>query len=101
MPGAEPDLSSATYVIREESHTLGNALRWMIMKNPSVEFCGYSVPHPSENLIQIRIQMYDRLSSLEALLSALDNLDSLFETIDQKYAKSLKEDDIQKWDEKS
>lgn len=32
MPGAEPDLSSASYVIREETHTLGNALRWMIMK---------------------------------------------------------------------
>ena len=57
MSGAEPDLSAATYVIREESHTLGNVLRWMIMKkyalfiyygsliilenSPEVEFCGY------------------------------------------------------------
>lgn len=32
MPGAEPDLSAASYVIRDETHTLGNALRWMIMK---------------------------------------------------------------------
>jgi hypothetical protein len=43
----------------------------------------------------------DRLSSLEALVSALDNLDSLFESIDRKYAQSLSEDDIQRWDEKN
>ena len=27
-----PDLSAATYQIHDESHTLGNALRWMLMK---------------------------------------------------------------------
>jgi DNA-directed RNA polymerase subunit L len=32
MKGAEADLSAATYQIFDESHTLGNALRWMIMK---------------------------------------------------------------------
>jgi len=101
MPGAEPDLSSATYIIRDETHTLGNVLRWMVMKNPSVEFCGYSVPHPSENLFRIRIQMYDRKSSLEALRSALDNLDTLFESIGNKYTRALGEDDIQRWEEKS
>jgi len=32
MKGAAPDLSAATYQIFDESHTIGNALRWMIMK---------------------------------------------------------------------
>lgn len=59
MKGAEPDLSAATFRIHDESHTIGNALRWMIMKkcvthkfvqapltnhaklSPKVEFCGY------------------------------------------------------------
>jgi len=41
MPGAQSDLSAATYQIHNETHTLGNALRWMLMKNPKVEFCGY------------------------------------------------------------
>jgi len=31
MKGAEPDLSAATYQIHDESHTIGNALRWMLM----------------------------------------------------------------------
>lgn len=32
LKGAEPDLSAATYQIHDESHTIGNALRWMLMK---------------------------------------------------------------------
>jgi len=32
LRGAAPDLSAATFQIADESHTIGNALRWMIMK---------------------------------------------------------------------
>jgi DNA-directed RNA polymerase I and III subunit RPAC2 len=58
LRGAASDLSAATFQIADESHTMGNALRWMIMKkyasvsisivssfltrdSPKVEFCGY------------------------------------------------------------
>ncbi|RPD55972.1 RBP11-like subunits of RNA polymerase [Lentinus tigrinus ALCF2SS1-7] len=101
LKGAEPDLSAATYQIHDESHTIGNALRWMLMKNPKVEFCGYSVPHPSENHINMRIQMYDGLSSLTALLEALKNLDDLCVTIDDAYTHSMENDRYERWDEKS
>lgn len=32
LPGYEADLSAATYCLHNEDHTLGNALRWMLMK---------------------------------------------------------------------
>ena len=32
LRGAASDLSAATFQIADESHTMGNALRWMIMK---------------------------------------------------------------------
>ncbi|KAI0032405.1 DNA-directed RNA polymerase [Vararia minispora EC-137] len=101
MPGAEADLSAATYQIFNETHTLGNALRWMLMKNPKVEFCGYSAPHPSENLIQLRIQMYDNLSSLSALLKALDDLETLYVSIEDAYKASLENDKYEMWEERS
>ena len=50
------DDTCQTFVFHGEDHTLGNSLRYMIMKNPTVEYCGYSVPHPSENKINLRIQ---------------------------------------------
>ncbi|KAG6850086.1 hypothetical protein H0H93_001219 [Arthromyces matolae] len=101
MKGHEPDLSAATYQIYDETHTIGNALRWMLMKNPKVEFCGYSAPHPSENIIQVRIQMYDKLSSLTALTEALDAMDTLCEAVEEKYKASLAANTFERWDEKS
>jgi DNA-directed RNA polymerase I and III subunit RPAC2 len=62
LPGATEGYTQATFCILEEDHTLGNLLRWMLMKkcapslvrsfqadeadsrprnSPSVEFCGY------------------------------------------------------------
>lgn len=41
---------------RDEDHTLGNALRHVLMQNAEVDFCGYSVPHPSEPKMNLRLQ---------------------------------------------
>ncbi|ORY92951.1 RNA polymerase Rpb3/Rpb11 dimerization domain-domain-containing protein [Leucosporidium creatinivorum] len=89
LPGYTEGYTAATYCIQDEDHTLGNLLRWMIMKNPDVEFCGYSAPHPSEPKIHIRIQMYDEKSSLTALHTALDQLESMTESILAAYQASL------------
>lgn len=43
----------------------------------------------------------DGLSSLDALLTALANLDDLCLAIGEAYKTSLTEDDYEKWDEKS
>ncbi|XP_016114257.1 DNA-directed RNA polymerases I and III subunit RPAC2 [Sinocyclocheilus grahami] len=50
------DEGCVTFVLHEEDHTLGNSLRYMIMKSQDVEFCGYSITHPSESKINFRIQ---------------------------------------------
>lgn len=73
LPGASD--TAASFEFEEEDHTLGNALRYMIMKkyidppqnnafaakcpcSPEVELCGYSIPHPSEAKMNLRIQTY-------------------------------------------
>ncbi|XP_013419941.1 DNA-directed RNA polymerases I and III subunit RPAC2-like [Lingula anatina] len=55
-PENPEDETCRTFVMHNEDHTLGNSLRYIIMKNPEVQFCGYSVPHPSESKINLRIQ---------------------------------------------
>ena len=75
---------STTFVMREEDHTLGNAIRYALNQkyvvdtysilcvvlnfflfhtnftfpfgSPDVTFCGYSVPHPLENKMHVHIQ---------------------------------------------
>jgi DNA-directed RNA polymerase I and III subunit RPAC2 len=49
------DESNATFTFYKEDHTLGNLLRNTLIKNKKVEFCAYSVPHPSEPYMNVRI----------------------------------------------
>ncbi|PKA60200.1 DNA-directed RNA polymerase II subunit RPB11 [Apostasia shenzhenica] len=54
--GSLTELSSSTFSLADEDHTLANAVRFVLNKDPRVEFCGYSIPHPSENKVNIRVQ---------------------------------------------
>eukprot|EP01137_Pigoraptor_chileana_P007181 Opistho-2@3489 len=83
-------ITCATFVLHDEDHTLGNALRYMIMKNPDVEFCGYSIPHPSETKIHLRIQTKGKPAS-EILRIALDDLEKMCEHIGKTFDHSFNE----------
>ncbi|CAB4252498.1 similar to Saccharomyces cerevisiae YNL113W RPC19 RNA polymerase subunit AC19, common to RNA polymerases I and III [Maudiozyma barnettii] len=85
------DGTSASFQILEEDHTLGNPLRYIIMKNPQVEFCGYSIPHPSENLLNIRIQTYGDITAVEALQKGLTDLMDLCDVVEEKFTDKIKQ----------
>ncbi|KAL7548880.1 hypothetical protein ACHAWF_012143 [Thalassiosira exigua] len=48
--------SSRTFVLGDEDHTLGNALRHVLIHDARVDFAGYCVPHPSEPVVHVRVQ---------------------------------------------
>lgn len=89
LPGASDDGCAASFQVVDEDHTLGNALRYLIMKNPEVEFCGYSIPHPSENKLNIRIQTYGNITALEALHQGLDNLAELCTHVEEAFTEKV------------
>jgi len=87
-------LDSATFVIRDEDHTLGNALRYMLMKkyifynlptflatyyffSPAVALAGYSVPHPSDPVMHLRVQTKPGVTAVSALQKALKDLQAV------------------------
>jgi len=83
LPGANE--TAASFQFEAEGHTLGNALRHMIMKNPEVEFCGYSIPHPSEAKMNVRIQTYGGTTVYDALEKGLDDLMDLCDVVIDKF----------------
>ncbi|KAK2764900.1 RNA polymerase subunit AC19 [Arachnomyces sp. PD_36] len=83
LPGGTDTATS--FQIEKEDHTLGNALRYIIMKNPKVEFCGYTIPHPSETKMNLRIQTYDTTTAIEALEKGLDDLMDLCDVTTEKF----------------
>lgn len=91
LPGMASDGSAATFQISEEDHTLGNSLRYMIMKNPDVEFCGYSIPHPSESLMNLRIQTYGDITAIEAFQKGLKDLTELCDHVENTFRERYSE----------
>ncbi|KAK8081478.1 hypothetical protein PG996_000259 [Apiospora saccharicola] len=83
LPGSSE--TAASFEFLDEGHTLGNALRYIIMKNPDVEFCAYSIPHPSEAKMNIRIQTYDTTTATEALEKGLQDLEDLCDVVSEKF----------------
>ncbi|KAI8925052.1 DNA-directed RNA polymerase [Entophlyctis helioformis] len=85
------DSGSATFCILNEDHTLGNALRYVIMKNPAVTFCGYTIPHPSEYQINLRIQTDGSISAVDALHKGIDDLVDLTTHIKDTFHDKVRE----------
>ncbi|CZT10458.1 related to DNA-directed RNA polymerase I/III chain AC19 [Rhynchosporium agropyri] len=86
LPGSSD--TAASFEFKNEDHTLGNSLRYIIMKNPDVEFCGYSIPHPSEALMNIRIQTYEGTTAVEALEKGFTDLMQLCDVVADKFCEA-------------
>ncbi|KAK1357190.1 DNA-directed RNA polymerases I and III subunit RPAC2 [Heracleum sosnowskyi] len=56
MEHGSADESASTFSFTDEDHTLANTLRFSLNQDPRVAFCGYSIPHPSEARVNIRVQ---------------------------------------------
>ncbi|KKY21973.1 putative dna-directed rna polymerase i and iii 14 kda polypeptide [Phaeomoniella chlamydospora] len=82
------DETQRIVIIEGEDHTLGNALRYIVMKNPKVEFCGYTIPHPSEPYMNIRIQTFDDYSAYEALDKGLSDLMEACDVVTEKFTEA-------------
>jgi len=74
---------ASTFSIGNEDHTLANSLRHVLMNDATdVEFAGYSVPHPSEPVVQIRVQTIkkpdggERKLAIRSLQEACNTLNS-------------------------
>ncbi|EFQ24965.1 hypothetical protein CGRA01v4_06762 [Colletotrichum graminicola] len=88
LPGSTDTAASFEFI--DEGHTLGNALRYIIMKNPDVEFCAYAIPHPSEAKMNIRIQTYDG-TAVSALQKGLKDLQALSDTVAEEFIRAKEE----------
>ncbi|EPS26179.1 hypothetical protein PDE_01115 [Penicillium oxalicum 114-2] len=95
LPGSSD--TAASFQFDGEGHTMGNALRYAIMKNPAVEFCGYTIPHPSDAKMHVRIQTNDTTTALEALEKGFNDLMDLCDVVTEKFTRArdqFKEDSV-------
>ena len=87
--------ANLSFIIRDEDHTLGNSLRYVIMKNPAVDFCGYTIPHPSESKINFRIQSKvnadgTAVPAIDIFRKGLEDLKQMCSIVLEKYQQTTK-----------
>lgn len=87
MQGENPN--EATFIFGNEDHTLGNALRQVLMQRPETEFCGYSVPHPYDPKMNIRLQTNGKATALDVLKSGLKELQESANILDDRFIQAL------------
>mmetsp|Transcript_5743 Transcript_5743/g.9573 ORF Transcript_5743/g.9573 Transcript_5743/m.9573 type:complete len:113 (-) Transcript_5743:243-581(-) len=89
------DETCSTFLIHKEGHTMGNALRYVVSKHKDVEFCGYSIHHPSNEKVHLRIQTVIRgkervdcrqvlADSLDVLMGICDHMKNTFAVATEK-----------------
>jgi DNA-directed RNA polymerase I and III subunit RPAC2 len=86
---AGPSASSATYIFGNEDHTLGNAIRHVLMNHADTEFCGYSVPHPYEPKMNVRLQVKKECSAQGVLLAGLKDLEECALQLDDVFVAAV------------
>ena len=82
-------LSIFSFINRGETHTLGNALRTVILQNPNVIFCGYDMPHPAEDQMFLRIQTVEGVSAQDALRKGLKDLKEICKVTKEKFEEAV------------
>ncbi|CRG95671.1 DNA-directed RNA polymerase I/III subunit, putative [Plasmodium gallinaceum] len=82
-------LTHATFCFESEDHTLGNCLRCILLQKEGVEFAGYTVPHPTQAEINVRIQTTGK-PALNILKESLDDLSNICDIMLNKFNDVLK-----------
>jgi len=73
---------ATNFTITKEDHTIGNPLRVQLLRDPSVLFAGYRLPHPLETKLQIKIQTKSTSNPQLALTDAISSLKNEFQRLD-------------------
>ncbi|CAH0392379.1 unnamed protein product [Bemisia tabaci] len=73
---SEADLTH-TFEFANQGHTLGNPLQYILNSLPEVVFCGYSIPHPSENRMLLQVQVKPGYTPKETVKKAVRLLESM------------------------
>ena len=66
-------------------------LEQILIQNQKVEFAGYSVPHPSEPIVHIRVQTHDPTTAVQALQESCETLHEQCEYVLQQLESKLPE----------
>lgn len=84
------DPASGTFTFEGERHTLANPIKQTLAADPAVEFCAYSVPHPAQNRMKIKIQAKEGENVVNIMNNGLDNFSTWCENVENQFDNAMK-----------
>ena len=85
--------NSVKFTLNKEDHTIGNLLRMQLLRDPTVRFAGYLMPHPLINRLDLKIQTTSaNTAPVESLSNAIEDLRN-----ETDYLITEATDAIEKW----
>ncbi|GIX65270.1 DNA-directed RNA polymerase I/III subunit, putative [Babesia caballi] len=84
VDAASPNI---TFSIENEDHTLGNTMRTLLVERKDVVFAGYSVPHPMQPEVNIRIQTTGA-PAVKVFAECLDDLVEICDLLTAAFVKA-------------
>ena len=78
--------NAGTFVLAKEDHTLGNLIRLQLLRDSSVRFAGYRIPHPLIFECHVRVETMDsKLTPTNVFDAALSDLQIETEHLSRKW----------------
>ena len=78
--------NAGMFILGKEDHTLGNLIRIQLLRDASVRFAGYRMPHPLIFDCHIRVEtMGSKMSPITLFESALTDLLMETETMERQF----------------
>jgi DNA-directed RNA polymerase I and III subunit RPAC2 len=81
------DVYSTTFKIVDHDHTLLNAIRWVMMKKADIEYCAYSIVHPTDGFGMLRVQTDGSITAVDALHRGLEELKEITQFMRTEFRK--------------
>ncbi|KAJ1435203.1 DNA-directed RNA polymerase [Ochromonadaceae sp. CCMP2298] len=82
--------NAGTFVMPKEDHTIGNLLRIQMLRDPSVRFAGYRIPHPLIIECHVRVETMDsKLTPQQVFASALTDLQMETEILAKQFDNAI------------
>lgn len=89
------DPGCVTFVFHHEDHTLGNLLRSVLVTNRKVDFAGYTIPHPSEPILHLRIQCQVGYKAEDMLKEAFVTIREMCGVVEGSFEEALSQYQLQ------
>merc|ERR1719461_404437 len=81
--------NAGTFTFKKEDHTLGNLIRDELLRDKSVLFAGYKVPHPLRYDLVIKVRTQGDKDPMQAMCDAIKNIRQKLRNFEKTFEKKI------------